>query len=135
MTISEVISALRSRFATAWGVTTPVQYPNMSFDPARQAPQGEFVRFSVKFGKSTIGENIKGGAGWRNGIIICDVIIAASKISSDARALALASLIEPIFQMEVIDGKIIIDQPDTNCLSDADGYYIASVSFPFKAII
>ena len=133
MTISEVISALRSRFATAWGITTPVQYPNMSFDPARQAPQGEFVRFSVKFGKSTIGENIKGGAGWRNGIIICDVIIAASK--SDARALALASLIEPIFQMEVIDGKIIIDQPDTNCLSDADGYYIASVSFPFKAIM
>lgn len=133
MTISEVISALRSRFASAWGNTTPVQYPNMSFDPSRQAPQGEFVRFSVKFGKSTIGENIKGGAGWRNGIIICDVIIAASK--SDARALALASLIEPIFQMEVIDGKIIIDQPDTNCLSDADGYYIASVSFPFKAIM
>ena len=133
MTISEVISALRSRFATSWGNTTPIQFPNMPFDPARQAPNGEFVRFSVKFGKSAIGENIKGGAGWRNGIIICDVIIAASK--SDARALALASLIEPIFQMEVIDGKIIIDQPDTNCLSDADGYYIASVSFPFKAII
>ena len=135
MTISEVMSALRSQFAAAWGVTTPVQYGNMPFDPARQSPNGEFVRFSVKFGKSAIGENIKGGAGWRNGVIICDVMIISSKISGDARALALASLIEPIFQMEVISGKIIIDQPDTNCLPDAEGYYIASVSFPFKAII
>ena len=134
MTYTEVKSALRSHFATAWGNRTPVQYPNMSFDPARHAPAGEFVRFSVKFGKSSIGENIKGGAGWRNGVIICDVMIMSSRISGEARADELASLIEPIFQMEMIQGKIIIDQPDTNCLSDAEGFYIASVSFPFKAI-
>ncbi|UXO93744.1 structural protein [Pseudanabaena phage Pan1] len=44
MTIDAAHTAIRQRFETLWGVTTPVQYPNVKFDAPEDAP---WVRLSI----------------------------------------------------------------------------------------
>lgn len=44
MTLVAAHSAIRTRFATQWGVTTPIQWPNQKFDAPDADP---WVRFTI----------------------------------------------------------------------------------------
>lgn len=121
-------TAIRSRFNTAWGATTPIAWPNVNFTP----PSGEpWVRFSVKTSDADeIGMNSGGTRRYRHeGMVAIQVFTPSNE--GPGEALTLAEQVCAIFRGVVADGIRYGAPYVTEAGIDSAGWYQVNAWCPF----
>jgi hypothetical protein len=118
---------IQARFKAAWGTTTPVSYPNVSFTP----PSTAWVRLTILSGEEsrlTFGAETNN---YRNvGVIVIQVFTPANQ--GNAAALALADQAAAVFRGWC--GATVRCRSATmrEIGPDAAGKYQVNISIPFQ---
>jgi hypothetical protein len=130
MNMVQIRAALLGRMKNSYS-ETPVAYPNKYFDPDSQAPDGEFVRVTVRSAYPTnYIERGSGGVGWRYGII--NIHIFTRFGAGSERALEIADIIETLFRRISFGDNLYTAEPTTEELGDdGHGFYHAKVIIPW----
>lgn len=129
MSYATEANAIRSRFSAAWGTTTPVAWPNVSFTP----PSGEpWVRLEILPAGSD--QETMGAPGaatfWYDGLVSVQVFTPSNEGDGEARTLA--EQVCAIFRSVQAAG-IIYDTPwITTSGNDGAGWYQLTTWCPYR---
>lgn len=133
MTPLELRNAIMGDIGSFW-TTTPIAWPNRTFDPDSDAPNGYWVRPFIKFSDSIYGEFGTGGVGLRYGTLFISLFAPLNK--GTATILGYAASFEA--QYRRYDGitGVTFQEPTTDEIGDDEyGKYHVLVKIPFHAFI
>jgi hypothetical protein len=119
---------LRSRFNVAWGITTPIAWPNLNFTPPN--PQASWVRFQIVDGESNqIGLGAMPATTRYAGIIW--VQIFTKQDIGDGAAYALADTVKSIFHNWCGNTVRCFQAKIKTVGNEGNGWFQVNVSIPF----
>lgn len=127
MNLESIRSAIMATLSSNWGITTAIDYPNQQFFAPSNAA---WIRPTIKFGDSFVGELGNDGVGLRTGILMISIFVPAG--SGTKTANGYSNTLETIFRRADING-VIFDEPSTDYLGidDGNGFYHIMTSCPF----
>ena len=125
MTAEEIRNIIMGQIASAWATATEICWPNQMFNE----PNAAWIRPTIKFGESFVGELGENGVGLRTGVLMIQVFGLAN--SGIKISLQYASRLETMFRRKDLDG-VLFNEPatDINGLGE-NGYWHTLVSIPF----
>lgn len=126
MTLDADNIAIESRFETQWGLTTPVAYMNVEFDPPRGSP---WVRLSVLPGGE--GQIELGNPSLDRHVGIIDVSIFTPEGKGTKQARELAEQAAAVFRKASFSG-ILCRNPDVTTVGVMDGWHQITVRVPYQ---
>ena len=72
MKLEDIRSAIMATLSSNWGATTVVDYPNQKFTAPADAA---WIRPTIKFGDSFVGELGDDGLGMRTGVLMISIFL------------------------------------------------------------
>lgn len=123
---------IRARFATAWGATTPVAWPNEDFE---ETPAGEWVRLTVLTGEGVVASVGTPEKLYRfPGLISIQVFVPLG--DGDGRAMELADIVAGIFQSTRFGGAanhgILCGAASVKVVGRGETHYQVNVNTPYR---
>lgn len=112
MTKVEIRDAIMDRIG-ANHTSTPIHWPNKFFKPATQATDGKWIKPSLVFGDTQVGEVGSDGVGLRFGILF--ISIFTKRDDGQRNADIIVDLLETLFRRESVDG-VYFEEPSSNDL-------------------
>ncbi len=131
MNILELRNAIIQYIYDNW-TSTPIAYPGKDFNPATQAPAGEWIRVTIMRGDAFIGEPVNGGAGHRRGVLHIGLCMPrnAGDIASDTYIAEL----EELFNMKENEGVLFDMLNIGERVVDEFGVYYTPIRIPFACL-
>lgn len=131
MTLEEIRSAIMATLSSNWKTTTVVDYPNQPFTAPSNAA---WIRPTIKFGNSFVGELGDDGVGLRTGILMLSIFVPPGTGIKTANGYA--HNLETIFRRADLDG-VRFDEPYTDYvgIDDQTGFYHLLTTCPFNTWI
>ena len=127
MTYAAALASIEQRFATAWGTTTPVQWPNRNYEPQ---PGNEWVRLTVLDGDSTlVGLGLNARLYTHPGVILVGIFVP--KGNGERRSAVLVDSVSEIWRGVEFDG-ILCRAPAVTRVGLTGEWFQTNVSVPFQ---
>lgn len=127
MKLEDIRSAIMATLSSNWGATTVVDYPNQKFTAPADAA---WIRPTIKFGDSFVGELGDDGLGMRTGVLMISIFVPPGTGIKTANGYS--HTLETIFRRADVGG-VFFEEPSTDYVGvdDGNGFYHLLMSCSF----
>lgn len=134
MELHEIEKVVRGQLSDNFS-TAPIAWPNRHFKPSSDAPDGQWVRPTVRMSETQLKELGTDGVGERYGILFLDVFV--KKNSGVKVGGVLVAELEALFRRKDIDGVIFDESTSTDLGIDTKqtDYNHHQIKVPIMAFI
>lgn len=111
MKLTDIEKAIKGHLNANFS-TTPVAWPNRHFAPQKDAPDGRWVRPTIRMGETLLKELGADGTGERYGMLFLDIF--TRKNTGSALGSGIADELEELFRREALNDELIFDEGTTS---------------------